>query len=208
MKLERMKFERSSRSWKGQLKLGSDSWSWKILNEAEKVHSSLKISLKLERLILSNFSFFSNHPFQLHVSQLLGLQCKLYITENVKHQLIVTIDGSVKSQYLVCSIRTWNCILRQHLHFTRIRSPKYTCHRTVRFVPIRSTIFMLHTLEKWFIIDVYLLKLLFRIIISFVIDQSDAWIAHFLRSEFSFIYWSVNIQLSTGRSWNLENLRR
>ena len=33
----------------------------------------------------------SNHPFQLHVSQI------LYITENVKNQLIVIIDGSVKS---------------------------------------------------------------------------------------------------------------
>ena len=139
--------------------------------------------------------------FEVHVIQIIGIHYWKCKQSAVCHHWWI-------SQYLVCSIRTWNCILRQHLYFTRIRSPKYTCHRTVPFVPIRSTIFMLHTSEKWFIIDVYFLKLLIRIIISSVIDQSDAWFAHFLRSEFSFIYWSVNIQLSTGRSWNLENLCR
>ena len=153
------KLDRSTEVGKWPLRLENFEWSWKGPFELENL-------IEVRKIDFDKLFFFFNHPFQLHVSQIPGIQCKLYITENVKHQLIVIIDGSVKSQYLVCSIRTWNCILRQHLHFTRIRSPKYTCHRTVRFVPIQSTIFMLHTLEKWFIIDVYLLKLLFRIIIS------------------------------------------
>jgi len=59
MKLERMKFERSSRSWKRHPKLENDHWSWKILIDFKisnftKTFQLLSLLCKLN----GNFSFF------------------------------------------------------------------------------------------------------------------------------------------------------